>query len=58
MSLNNAVQAIFYGLGGKKMSETIRALKQRIDELENENRELKAENEELKERNLDLEASV
>ncbi len=37
-------------------SETLKALKQRIDELEKENMELKAINAELQERNLDLEA--
>lgn len=37
-------------------TETLKALKQRIGELEKENKELRAINAELQERNLDLEA--
>lgn len=38
------------------MCETIKALKQRIDELEKENEDLRAENNSFQERILDLEA--
>lgn len=37
-------------------NEVVKALKQRIDELEAENKSIKAENHELQERILDLEA--